>query len=247
MNFEEKIAALEAFYERSFGQPRFIAEVFTSGSYAKKVRALARLGQRSVEEVNEVCLQVDRLRRAFKIMDDLIDEDTVRDGEPAFWTVHGADKTVEQAARELWQAREVVSWHGNVRLFEQRLREIVEGARLEVEHENPAFTLVEPKLAWFRAVQKESSFRLYVSEALLCTPHVCEAARLDGIAAQMLDDGLAALHGKDGRLENSDERLKRLTYMRAFGVSAADAVAEGRRIKTSIAPILEQKGGDHGA
>ena len=247
MKWQEKVMALEAFYKKSLRSPQFVAEVFTSGSYAKKVKALAQLGRRAPEEVNEVCLQVDYLRRAFKIMDDLIDEDTVRDGEKAFWVSHGVENTIEQAAHDVWQAREIASWRELVPLFEQRLREVIEGARLEVELENSTFVVSEPRLVWFRMVQKESSFRLYIAEALLCPPDVCEAARQDGIAAQMLDDGLSALHGKDGRLWNSDERLGRLTYMRAFGVSAADAVAEGRRIKNSIAPMLGQKGGEYGA
>src|SRR3989344_6228770 len=101
MTWQEKVAALEAFYQKSFGKPQFVSEVFTSGSYAKKVRALARLGRRTPEEVSEVCLQVDHLRRAFKVMDDLIDEDIVRDGEKAFWVIHGAESTVEQAATDI--------------------------------------------------------------------------------------------------------------------------------------------------
>jgi len=65
-----------------------------------------------------------------------------------------------------------------------------------------------------------------------------EAAYQDGVAAQMLDDGLSALYGKDGRTENSDEKLGRLTYMRAHDVSAEEAVRRGRELKTTIAPIL---------
>jgi geranylgeranyl pyrophosphate synthase len=237
MKWSEKIAALEAFYSKSFGQPRFIAEVSTSGSYAKKVRALARLGRRNPEEVEILCQQVEHLRRAFKIMDDLIDEDTIRDGEPAFWVVHGAEATIEQAAWELKQARELAQKLGVELLFEQRLREVIEGARLEVELEAgwqpPSF-----EAAWHRVVQKESAFRLYIAEALLCPPEVCEAARQDGVAAQILDDGLSALYGKEGRPADSDQRLVRLTYMRAFGVTAEEAVRRGHELKEKIAKIL---------
>jgi geranylgeranyl pyrophosphate synthase len=237
MNWRKKIAALEAFYNKSFGQPRFVAEVFTSGSYAKKVRALAQFGRRTSEEVELLCAQVEHLRRAFKIMDDLIDEDTVRDGKPAFWVIHGADATVEQAAWELKQARELARKLRVELHFEQRLREVIEGARLEVELE-AGWEPPSLEAAWYRVVQKESAFRLYIAEALLCPPEVCEAARQDGVAAQILDDGLSALYGKEGRPADSDQRLGRLTYMRAFGVTAEEAVRRGHELKEKIAKIL---------
>lgn len=248
MTYKEKLAALEAFYKKSFESPRFVAPVATTGSYAKKVRALARLGERSQSKVEKICAQVDHLRRAFKIMDDLIDEDTVRDGEPAYWSVHGVGATIEQAAWETMQARSIARELGVEAIFETRLCEVIAGARLEVEMENPDFksgsSLSE---LWHKVVKKEAAFRRYLAEALRCSTEVAEAAYQDGIAAQILDDSLSALHGKDSRPWNSDEKLGRLTYMRAFGVSAADAVAEGRRIKDSIAPILGQKGGEYGA
>jgi len=242
MRWQDKLTALEAFYDKSFGDPKFVAEVSTSGSYAKKVRALARLGRRSPEEVEIICQQVEHLRRAFKIMDDLIDEDVVRDGKPAFWVLHGEAATIEQAAWHLRKARQLARQLGCELLFEQRLREVIEGARLEVELE-AGWEPSDLAVAWFRVVQKECAFRLYIAEALLCPPEVCEAARQDGVAAQMLDDGLSALYGKDGRAENSDEKLGRLTYMRAFGVSPEEAVRRGRELKSKIAPILGQKGG----
>lgn len=247
MTYTEKLAALEAFYKMSFESPRAVVPVATSGSYAKKIRALARLGECSQSEVEKICAQVDRLRRAFKIMDDLIDEDTVRDGKPAYWSVHGAGATIEQAAWETMQARSIARELGVESVFETRLCEVIAGARLEVEMENQDFKFEcsLPKL-WHRVVKKEAAFRQYLAEALRCEPNVVEAAYQDGVAAQILDDGLSALHGKDGRPWNSDQKLGRLTYMRAFGVSAADAVAEGRRIKTSIAPIMGQKGGQNG-
>jgi len=242
MDWKEKVTALEAFYQKSFEQPRFVAKVFTSGSYAKKVRALARLGRRTPEEVELICEQVEHLRRAFKIMDDLIDEDVVRDGKPAFWVLHGEAATIEQAAWHLREARRLARQLGVELLFEQRLREVIEGARLEVELE-AGWEPPDPAIAWFRVVQKEASFRLYIAEALQCPPEVCEAARQDGVAAQMLDDGLSALYGKDGRPveDSSDIRLDRLTYMRAFGVSPEEAVRRGRELKSKVAPILGRK------
>jgi len=242
MKWQEKLAAFEAAYQKSFKEPRFIAEVSTSGSYAKKVRALARFGRRSSDEVELLCHQVEHLRRAFKIMDDLIDEDVIRDEKPAFWVLHGKTATIEQAAWEVKQARQLACQLDVEFLFEQRLREVIEGAKLEIELE-AGWQPPDLGLAWQRVVQKESAFRVYIAEALLCPPEVCEAARQDGVAAQILDDGLGAFYGKDGRTENSDEKLGRLTYMRAFGVSAEEAIKRGRELKNKIAPILGRKEG----
>lgn len=238
MKWNDKIAAIEAFYQRSFENPRKIAEVETSGSYAKKVAKFANLGKRSSTEVKLLCQVVEHLRAAFKIMDDLIDEDIIRDYKTAFWVVHGQEITIEQAAYHLAQAR-AIAGQLCIATFEQRVCEVIAAARLEVEMENPDFNseLSLPQL-WGRVVRKEASFRLLLAEALNCPVNVCEAAYLDGVAAQMLDDGLSAIHGKDGRLDNSDERLGRLTYMRAYGVSAEEAVQEGRKIKAQIASVL---------
>jgi len=238
MNVQDKLAALEAFYQRSFQDPRPVSEVPTSGSYAQKVRALARFGRRSPEEVALLEKLVEELRRAFKIMDDLIDEDETRDNAPAFWVVHGPEATVEQAAWHVKNARAIARQLGVERLFELRLQEVIEGARLEVELET-GWQPPDPALTWYRIVQKESSFRLFIAEALGCPPEACEAARQDGIAAQMLDDGLSALYGKEGRPPGgTDERLGRLTYMRAFSVSPEEAVRRGEELKERIRRVL---------
>lgn len=242
MNWQDKVAALREFYQRSFRDPIKVAEVSTSGSYARKVRALARLGRRSSEEVELLCQQVNHLRRSFKIMDDLIDEDIVRDGEPAFWVIHGAEATIEQAAWHIKQARELAQKLEVLSIFEKRLCEVISGAWLEVEMENPEFVAdAPPAELWDRVVLKEAAFRRYIAEALGCESKVCEAAYQDGVAAQMLDDGLSTLYGKDGRTENSDEKLDRLTYMRAHGVSAEETVRRGRELKKQIAPILGRR------
>lgn len=242
MNVADKLAALRAFYERSFEEPKSVAEVTTSGSYAKKVRALARLGTRHDPEIDSLCRQVDHLRCAFKIMDDVIDEDDVRDGAPAFWAVHGVSSTIEEAAWHTKQARRASIELRIPHLFEQRLREVIEGATLEVEMEDPCYVVLDRRATWWRVVQKESAFRIYLAEALGCPPTVCEAARIDGIAAQILDDALSAIHGKDSRTDNSDIRLGRLTFMVAFEVSPQAAEAEGRRLKGLVKTILEKRG-----
>jgi cytidylate kinase len=241
MDWLEKVAAINSFYMKSFENPRPWADVPTSGSYAKKVRKLAVFGKRTEKDVEEVCQLVEHLRKAFKIMDDLIDEDEVRDYAPAFWVVNGAWKTIEQAAYHLGRARKIATELG-IATFEERVREVILAARLEVKMENPKFTtdLTQAEL-WGKVVMKEASFRLLIAEALNCSESVCGATYQDGVAAQMLDDGLSALHGKDGRKDNSDERLGRLTYMRAFGISPKKTIQLGRKMKKKIAPILGQE------
>jgi len=171
-------------------------------------------------------------------MDDLIDEDTVRDYKSAFWTVHGQEATIEQAAYHLAQARMIAGQLG-IATFEQRVCEVIAAARLEVEMENPDYKseLSLPQL-WAKVVEKEASFRLLLAEALNCPADVYEAAYQDGVAAQMLDDGLSAIYGKDGRPDNSDERLGRLTYMRAYGVSRKKRCRKEERSRRRLRQCL---------
>lgn len=238
MDWLEKVAAINSFYRKSFENPRPWADVPTSGSYAKKVKKIATLGKRTEKDVKEICQLVEHLRKAFKIMDDLIDEDEIRDYVPAFWVINGTWQTIEQAAYHLGRARKIAIELG-ITTFEERVREVILAARLEVKMENPKFTtdLAQAEL-WGKLVMKEASFRLLIAEALNCSESICSAAYQDGVAAQMLDDGLSALHGKDGRKDNSDERLGRLTYMKAFGVSLKKTVQLGQKMKKKIAPIL---------
>jgi len=240
LDWLEKVASINSFYMKSFENPRPWAEVSTSGSYAKKVRKLAILGKCNEKEVELICQLVEHLRKAFKIMDDLIDEDEVRDFAPAFWVINGIWQTIEQAAYDLGRARKIAVELG-IGTFEERVLEVILAARLEVEMENPKFVteLTQSEL-WGKVVMKEASFRLIIAEALNCPESVCFAAYQDGVAAQMLDDGLSALYGKDGRKENSDERLGRLTYMKAFGIGPKKTVQLGRKLKKKIAPILGQ-------
>ena len=241
MDWIEKVAAIDSFYKKSFENPRPWAEVPTSGSYAKKVRKFAVFGKRSEKEVGEICRLVEHLRKAFKIMDDLIDEDEVRDYAPAFWVINGVWQTIEQAAYDLGRARKIALELG-IATFEERVREVILAARLEVKMEDPKFTteLTQTEL-WGKVVMKEASFRLMIAEALKCSESICKAAYQDGIAAQMLDDALSALHGKDGRKDDSDKRLGRLTYMKASGVTPKKTIQLGRNLKKKIAPILGQE------
>jgi geranylgeranyl pyrophosphate synthase len=241
MHYQEKLRLLERFYARSWRDPAPVAVVATSGSYAAKVRAWANLGKRTQDEVERLCAQVEHLRRAFKVIDDILDEDTVRDGAPAFWCLHGVSATIEQAAWHLKEARAIALSLGTAALFERRLCEVIGGARLEVEMEAPDFSVGETcEHLWMRIVEKEAAFRRYLAEALLCRPEVCEAAHRDGIAAQVLDDARSALYGKDGRPDNSDERLGRLTYMAAYRVSAQEAEHRGLQMKAREAPSLRR-------
>ncbi len=241
MDWLEKVGAIDSFYQKSLENPRPWIDVPTSGSYAKKVRKLSVLGKRNEKDVEEICQLVEHLRKAFKIMDDLIDEDEVRDYAPAFWVINGVWQTIEQAAYDLGRARNIAVELG-ITTFEERVREVILAARLEVEIENPKFSteLTQTEL-WGKVVMKEASFRLMIAEALGCSESICKAAYQDGVAAQMLDDGLSALYGKDGRKDNSDERLSRLTYMRTFGITPKKTISLGRKLKKEIAPILGQE------
>ena len=244
MSVEDKLRALEEFYLLSFSEPEPVVAVPTSGSYARRVRELARHGSRSPEEVERIALLAEHLRAAFKIVDDLIDEDTTRDNQPAFWVSHGREATIRQAAWHVHQARTIAQRLGPdaARIFELRLQEVIDGARLEVELEM-GWEPPDLQAAWHRVVKKEASFRQMLAELLRCPPWICEAARQDGVAAQILDDGRSAIWGKEGRPPGgSDERLGRLTYMRAFGVSPEEAIRRGEALKARAREILGRGG-----
>lgn len=234
----DKKAILHRVYEASFEDPRFIAEVFTSGSYSKKVRTLAPLGTASPEIVDMLCALVDHLRRMIKIVDDLIDEDNVRDHKPAFWIEYGVDATIQQAAYYLARAR---CRAGSAEAFEQAVLAIAKAVELELSFEAPGFTAGDLQVAWLAIVEKEAAFRRYLAFALGCPEKVIQAMWLDGVAAQILDDSRSALYGKDGRPENSDERLGRLTFMRAFALSSKAAEAAGIALK-SLARMIIKRG-----
>jgi geranylgeranyl pyrophosphate synthase len=234
----DKLQILQDVYDLSFRQPRFIAEAVTSGSYAKKVRALAPLGTVPPETVDLICRLVDFLRLMIKIVDDMVDEDTVRDGQSAFWAEHGESATIEQAAWYLAEARRMSVQAGSAEAFEQAVLAMKKSVEMEVALEDPVYVISDPEALWYRIVEKEAAFRRYLAQALGCAPEIVDACHLDGIAAQMLDDGLSALYGKDGRPDDSDERLGRLTYMKAFDVTAEEAVRRGKKIKSEIAQIL---------
>lgn len=234
-----KVEALRRVYELSFGKPHFVAEVSTSGSYAKKVRSLAPLGTASPERVDRLCELVDHLRRMIKIVDDVVDEDEVRDGKPAFWVRYGAEATIGQAAWYLAEARKLAEATGTAEAFEAAVVGMGEAAELEVSLEDPEVSVADPQATWLQIVEKEAAFRRYIAEALGCSPRVVEAMWMDGVAAQVLDDSRSALYGKDGRPENSDEKLGRLTFMKAFGCSSETAEKLGEVVKILARTILK--------
>lgn len=233
-----KVEILRRVYELSFQKPQFVAEVSTSGSYARKVRTLIPLGTVSPETVDHLCELIDHLRRMIKIVDDVVDEDEIRDGKSAFWVEHGVEATIEQAAWYLAEARKLAEATGTAGAFEAAVVAMGEAAELEVSLEDPNVSVADPQATWLKIVEKEAAFRRYLAVALGCNDRVVQAMWLDGVAAQILDDSRSALYGKDGRTENSDERLGRLTFMRAFGCSAEVAEKVGEVLKNLVRTIL---------
>lgn len=234
----DKIKVLEEVYQLSFQNPRFVAEVYTSGSYAKKVRKLAKYSFADLVRIELLCQQVEHLRKMIKIVDDLVDEDTIRDNKPAFWVVYGVKATIWQASYELKRAREIAQKLRFEQEFEEMVLKLKEAVELEIklEQEIPP---VDPRELWFQIVEKESAFRKYIAQVLGCPEKVVQAMWLDGVAGQILDDARSALYGKDGRL-NSDERLGRLTFMRAFECSPEIAEKVGELLKALVKKILEE-------
>lgn len=209
----------------------------------QKIMALAKFSNHHPVDlpriVEGLCQQARHIRRGTAIIDDVIDEDEVREGLPSYWVKYGYEQTLQQGAWEIAEARAIIKEPACiVRWFDRRFLEIVEGAQLEVEMEDPSFVSLDMPSLWFRIVRKEASLRIYWAEALLCPPYVREAAYTDAVAAQILDDALEALAEQKSEKPNSDTRLRRLTYMRAFGVSPEEAEAHGRALKQKTTELL---------
>lgn len=206
-----------------------------TGGYAQRIDAIAQRVRANAEALMVTRVVGWHLRAAFQILDDLIDEDRVRNHAPAYWVIHGIETTIQRAALDLAQARQ----HCPPALrptFEARLGRIVAGARLELILEQTGLPddRSARQAAWRVIVEKESSFRALLAALLGGSPSAIQNEALLGVAAQICDDGRSAQHGKDGRACDSDARLGRLTYMAAFDVTPDAADREGVALKTAI-------------
>lgn len=209
------------------------------GGYTARIRKWCP----SCPGAERVARIAEEVRHSFVIMDDLLDLDPVRDGEAAYWTVHGPEGTVRQAAWHLRQAEALLE-PGERDAFWKAIGEVVRGVEVELLLEDPSHPLWKnPPKAWREVVRKEASFREFLFRLLGLPPRL---GFLDGVAAQILDDALEALEGKPGRERRSDEAMGRLTFMRAYGLPPGRALEVGRGLKARVEARVKEVGRHHG-
>ncbi|PIR21929.1 MAG: hypothetical protein COV44_10585 [Deltaproteobacteria bacterium CG11_big_fil_rev_8_21_14_0_20_45_16] len=242
MPVDQKIFLLWQACDPEFAVASFVAPVETSGSYAKKVRRLARYGRLSDADVTILCQVVDDFRRFVMIVDDVVDEDEIRNNAPSFWTRYGIDQTIAQGSWYFKKAVEAATHIGCGDGLKVALYQMACAVDKEIEYEDPYYVPEDMKADYLVIVKKETAFRVFLAQALGCSQAVIDAMYWDGFSGQVLDDALSSLSPKDGREENSDERLGRLTYMSAFEVSAEDAILFARQLKTIVSTIIQSQG-----
>ena len=193
-----------ALYEARKGRVTFPTwrEVPTTGSYARK---LARMGLTDPFWAEHV----ETIRRGFKVLDDVLDEDEHRDGQPALWREIGLIPAVGTGIAYLQQAAVQAKERGLFDRYLRMLEEVADAVRAEVEVEEGR-AKPTPDL-WLRVARREAAFREYLAELAGRPPGV---GYLDGLRAQMIDDVLGL--DKEGR-RGREREVGRPLFQDFFG------------------------------
>ncbi|MEM3740183.1 MAG: hypothetical protein QXP84_05235 [Candidatus Korarchaeum sp.] len=162
------------------------------------------LDQRRAEVLNLVA-------SAFRYVDDILDENTIRDYRPAFWVENGFAKTMYIATLMTVRAYSICEELGLGEEFLRMFERVIDAVNYEL--------LVEEGLAefrsyedWLRAAEREAAFREFLA-VLAGRPEERGAFRLWGLKAQAKDDLMGA--GKGGR-EETEGRLRRPLFRREW-------------------------------
>jgi len=201
-----------------------IAEVHTSGSYARKLKKLG------VED-GALLEHVENIRRGFKVIDDIIDEDTIRDRAPALWTEIGVFPALLTGISYLQIARNQAMSIGVYTHFSEMLRSVVEAVRLEIRFEEHGWETVSREL-WIKAAEREACFRRYLA-LLSGRAEIQWNMYLDGLRAQMVDDVLGL--NKEDRV-GTEVDLNRPLITRVVPITGERV----REVSNIIKRIVEQ-------
>lgn len=162
------------------------------------------LDQRRAEVLNLVA-------SAFRYVDDILDENTIRDYRPAFWVENGFAKTMYIATLMTVRAYSICEELGLGEEFLRMFERVIDAVNYEL--------LVEEGLAefrsyedWLRVAEREAAFREFLA-VLAGRPEERGAFRLWGLKAQAKDDLMGA--GKGGR-EETEGRLRRPLFRREW-------------------------------
>lgn len=141
---------------------------------------------------------------AFRIVDDILDENTVRDWRPAFWVKHGFYKSMLIASLMTVKAYELSRGIGLGDKYMEMFRRIVDAVRyeLKVEEGRAEFRTFTD---WVKAAEREAVFREFLAY-LIGMPERAREFYIWGLRAQAKDDLIGETKG--GR-EATERRLRR--------------------------------------
>lgn len=160
---------------------------------------------------------INLLASGFRMVDDLLDEHTTREGKEAFWRKEGITKAIYYGVLMTVKAYNIAEREGLAREFKDMFKRVVDGVFYELRVED-GVEKCETYADWLKAAQRETGFREFLAH--LCgMPEKIPEFREWGIRAQIKDDLLGARkHGRD----NTDFRLNRPLFNRAWIVGSMD-------------------------
>jgi hypothetical protein len=148
---------------------------------------------------------------AFRMVDDLLDEHTVREGRVAFWRQEGIIRTIYYATLMTVRAYNLAERKGLSGEFREMFRRVIGAVSYELRVEE-GIEECRGYGDWLRAAEREAAFREFLAH-LSGKPERAREFREWGIRAQMKDDLLGA--EKYGR-ENTEIRLRRPIFRREW-------------------------------
>lgn len=204
--FASKLPMLELYarsVEKLFEHPHDVPENLDGYVFHRNYprRLEEKLGVKLAKWQEDV---INYTASAFRIVDDILDENTVRDGRPAFWVVHGFYDSMRVAVLMTARAHLLAAEHGLGARYVEMFRRVVDAVRYEimVEEGRATFTTFED---WLRAADREAAFREFLAY-LVGTPERAREFYEWGLRAQAKDDMLG--EAKGGR-EPTERRLRR--------------------------------------
>jgi hypothetical protein len=165
---------------------------------------IKRLEERGIVIDEERKRAVILIATAFRMIDDILDENTIRDGKEAAWRMMGIMKALIHAVELSVTAWNICRNLGCGEEFMKMFRRVIRAVRyeLDVEEGREKFSGFED---WLKAAERESAFREFLAVLAGLEERRAEF-RLWGLKAQAKDDLLG--EGKGGR-EPTERKLRR--------------------------------------
>ncbi len=218
--------------EKLIDKKREISKDFDKYIFHKNYpERLKKYGIKLNQERSEV---VNLLASGFRMVDDLLDEHSTREGRPTFWRKEGIIKTIYYATLMTVRAYNIAEKEGLSKEFREMFKRVIDGVFYELRIEDGLEECNEYK-EWLRAAEREIAFREFLAH-LGGAPERINEFRTWAIGAQIKDDLLGAEKG--GR-EDTEARLKRPLFKREWLKEINQELAT--EIKQKIAEIDLEK------